>query len=359
MSAPRARVVRIGALVVVGLALFMIGTFLIGREQRLWERKVPFEVRFTRTNGLRIGAPVSLAGVDIGSVEDVSFPEVVDAKYVSISISVIRGAAARIREDSVAQIRTTGLLGDKYIEVGAGSIDAAPLAAGAIIPSVDPLDYEALIGEGGDVITNIVEASNSLKSVFAAIDRGEGLLGQLLKDREQSAAMLGHLRTTLAHLEETSSSVARIAGDVERGKGAIGVLLKRGDEVETLLANLSKTSMQLADLSARLNRAEGALPRLLEDREYGQKLLDDLQRATHELAELAELAEKANRGSGTVAKLVNDPKLAGEVKGLVTTTRSSWAFKLYRGLSGLFPGGGAPEEPAPETSEAEATPSPP
>ncbi|MGH7804847.1 MAG: hypothetical protein ACREQJ_10905, partial [Candidatus Binatia bacterium] len=181
-----------------------------------------------------------------------------------------------------------------------------------------------------------------------------GLLGQLLKDREQSAAVLGHLRSTLAHLDETSSSVARIAADIERGKGAVGVLLKRGDEVEQLLANLSRTSSRLADLTERLSRAEGAVPRLIEDKEYGKKVLDDLQRATRDLAELA---AKANRGSGTVAQLVNDPELYGEVKGLVSTTRSSWAFKLYRGLAGLFPGDGSPEElgaPAPP----EATPSP-
>ena len=356
MSTTSGRVVRVGFLVAVGLALLMIGTFFIGREQRLWERKVRYEVRFTRTNGLRVGAPVSLAGVDIGAVDDVSFPDVVDAKYVAITVSVIRRAAPRIREDSLAQIRTIGLLGDKYIEVGTGSIDAAPLAPGSIIPSVDPLDYEALIGEGGDVITNIVEASNSLRSVFAAIDRGEGLLGQLLKDREQSAAVLGHLRSTLAHLDETSSAVARIANDIERGKGAIGVLLKRGDEVEQLLANLSRTSSRLADLTERLNKAEGAIPRLMEDKEYGKKVLDDLQQATRDLAEVA---AKANRGNGTVAQLVNDPKLYGEVKSMVSTTRSSWAFKLYRGLSGLFPGDGAPDEPEPEaTPSVEATPSP-
>ena len=356
MSAASGRAFRVGLLVAVGLALFMIGTFLIGREQRLWERKVRYEVRFTRTNGLRVGAPVSLAGVDIGSVEDVSFPEVVDAKYVSIAVSVTRRAAPRIREDSLAQIRTIGLLGDKYIEVGAGSIDAAPLAPGSIIPSVDPIDYEALIGEGGDVITNIVEASNSLRSVFAAIDRGEGLLGQLLKDREQGTAVLGHLRTTLAHLEQTSSSVSHIAADLERGKGAIGVLLKRGDEVEKLLANLSTTSARLAELSQRLERAEGALPRLIEDREYGKKVLDDLAHAT---SDLAELAAKANRGSGTVAQLVNDPKLYGEVKGMVATTRSSWAFKLYRGLSGLFPGGGPSEEEALDSPTPAEGPTPP
>src|SRR5438094_9467038 len=110
MPASRDRTLRVGVTVVVALAVIMAGTFLIGREQQFWVRKQSYEIRFTRINGLRVGSVVSLTGVDIGSVDDISFPDNTSASYLRVIVRVSRSAAARIREDSTARIRTIGLL---------------------------------------------------------------------------------------------------------------------------------------------------------------------------------------------------------------------------------------------------------
>jgi phospholipid/cholesterol/gamma-HCH transport system substrate-binding protein len=340
---------RVGLVVVVALGLFMTGTFLIGREQRFWSRKIAYEVRFTRINGLRVGSAVSLTGVDIGSVQGVFFPEDPNANYISVRVKVAGHAGPRIREDSVARIRTIGLLGDKYVEISAGSPQSVILPPESIIPSVDPIDYEALLGEGGDIITNIVETTNSLKNVLAAIEQGQGLLGQMVTNREQGAATLADLQKTIAHVEGTTASMERIAKDIEAGKGALGVLLKRGAETERLITNLDRTAQELGQIAARLRASQGALPTLLEDKEYGQQLLTDLRTTVRNLSELS---EKANRGKGTVARLVNDPSLYQQVKGLVNSTSSSWLFSIYTGMRGLFPPYGPPAYGPPATSEA-------
>lgn len=349
----RQSALRVGVMVVVALALFMAGTFLIGREQRFWELKISYEIRFARINGLRVGSAVSLTGVDIGSVQDVYFPEDANAAYIAIRVRVAGSAARRIREDSLARIRTIGLLGDKYIEISAGSPQSAMLPPGSIIPSADPIDYEALLGEGGDIVTNIVETTNSLRNVLAAIEQGQGLLGQMVKNHEQGAMTLADLQKTLAHIEATSASIERIAKEVESGKGALGVLLKRGAETERLLANLDRAAKELGRFATRLETAQGALPKLLEDKEYGRALLQDLETAARNLSELS---EKINHGKGTVAQLLNDPSLYQEAKGLMTSTRSSWVFSVYRGVRGLFPPYAPPPRNAAASPEATAEP---
>ena len=95
-----------------------------------------------------------------------------------------RNVAPRLRENSVATIRTYGLLGDRYIELTAGSPDAAPVQPGGLLSSIDPIDYEAVLGQSGDIVTNIVEVTASLKDVLGAIQRGEGLLGAMVRNRE-------------------------------------------------------------------------------------------------------------------------------------------------------------------------------
>ena len=346
------RTVRVGATVLVALALAMLGTFWIGREQRFWEPKQAYEIRFARINGLRVGSPVSLTGVDIGSVQSVSFPDDPGATYIVVSVSISGDAGLRIREDSVARIRTIGLLGDKYVEIGGGSPQSPVLPPGSIIPSADPIDYEALLGESGDIVTNVVETTNSLRNVLASIERGEGLLGQIVKNREQGATTLADLQRTVAHVEGTTASFERIVKEIEGGKGALGVLLKRGDQAQRLLANLDRASSDLASLSAKLTAAQGALPQLMLDRAYGDALLRDLRRAAENLAEIS---EKINHGSGTAAQLVNDPSLYQDAKGLVSLTRESWMFSFYRGFRGLFPPYGASP---PEVTPPFAAPTP-
>jgi len=355
MEAERQRTVRVGLTVVVAIGLAMVGTFLIGREQQFWERKQSYEIRFARINGLRVGSVVSLTGVDIGSVDDISFPDNTSANYLSVIVRVSRRAAVRIREDSTARIRTIGLLGDKYIEISAGSPQAALLPPGSIIPSADPIDYEALLGEGGDIITNIVEVTNSLRSVLSSIERGDGLLGQIVKNREQGATTLADLQKTIAHVEHTTASLERMAGDVEAGKGAFGVLLRRGGDMEKLLDNLQLVSGKLALVAAKLENAQGALPQLIQDKAYGEALLRDL-RAT--VRNLAEVSEKINRGKGTAGALVNDPALYRDAKELVSSTRSSWMYGVYQGLRGIFPpyGPGAAAESPPPSATPTAPP---
>src|SRR5436305_7438863 len=180
MSRPGAQTARVGFLVFVALAILVATIMSLGGEQKFWERKVRYEMHFARTNGLQVGAPVSLTGVAIGSVVDMRFPSDPAAAYIEVEIGVTSNVAPRLRENSVATIRTYGLLGDRYIELTAGSPDAAPVPPGGLLSSIDPIDYEAVLGQSADIATNTVEVTASLQDVLRAIRRGERLLGALV-----------------------------------------------------------------------------------------------------------------------------------------------------------------------------------
>src|SRR5437763_964111 len=190
MSVPRpgSQTARVGFLVFVALAILIANIMSLGGEQKFWERKVQYEVHFARTNGLQVGAPVSLTGVTIGSVAEMRFPPDPTASYIQVLVNVLGEATPRIHDNSVATIRTFGLLGDRYIELSSGSPDAAPLPPGSLISSIDPVDYEAVLGQSGDIVTNVVEVTASLRVVLQALARGEGLLGAMVRNRERGRA---------------------------------------------------------------------------------------------------------------------------------------------------------------------------
>lgn len=326
------RNLRIGLLVAVAIGIFMLTILSLGQEQRFWQRRVQYEIRFARTNGLQKGAPVSLNGVTIGSVDELRFPPDPTDTHIQVLINVATNVAERIREDATASIRTFGLLGDRYIELAAGSATAGPLAPGALIQAVDPIDYEQVIGQsGGDIVSNVVEVTASLRDVLQSIQRGEGLLGAMLRNRELGEATLTDLRQTMANIQETTHSLDQILVRVERGEGLLGQLTMRTEENAKLISRIDHSVANVEDLSRRLSSGEGALPRLFEDKAYADRVLGNLDRAA---ADLAQITGKMKSNQGTIGKLINDPSLYHEAEALVGRVRRSWGARLFRMLGG-------------------------
>ncbi len=328
---------KVGLLVVVALVLLMTTIFSLGQQQHLWERKVQYEIRFTRTNGLQVGGMISLTGVTIGSVADMRFPTDPAQSYIQVLVNVTGDVAPRIRADTRATIRTYGLLGDRYVELTAGTPDSPPLAPGSLIASIDPVDYEAVLGQSGDIVTNVVEVTASLKTVLQSIERGEGLLGAMVRNRELGEATLIDFQRTMAHLEETTQALEQILVRVNRGEGLLGRLARNTKEGEALVANVERSARSLEEFTARLNRGKGTAIRLIEDEDYARRVLGNLDRA---IRDVAAVADKLERGEGTLGKLVNDPALYEDTRGLLGRARGSWLLKLF----GL--GGSSPSRPA-------------
>jgi len=336
-----ARTVKIGLLVATAIAILVVTIFSLGSEQRFWERKIQYEVHYTRTGGLQVGSQVSLNGVLIGAVDEMRFPPDPAVNYIQVLVNVRGDVAPRIREDTVASIRTYGLLGDRYIELSAGSPEAPPIPPGGLIPSIDPVDIETLLGRGGDIVTNIVEVTASLKDVLGTIQRGEGLLGAMVRNRELGESTLADLQRTMANVQDTTRSLDQILQRVNRGEGILGQLVVQNEENTRVIAHVRRAVKSLDEFSSRLNRGRGAAIQLIEDEAYARRVLGNLDRAA---ADLAEVAAKVNRGDGTLGKLVNDPALYQDTHALVGRARKSWLLRW-------FAGGQPPSEPAQASGE--------
>ncbi len=332
-----ARTVRIGLLVTIAIVILMVTIFSLGAEQRFWERKVQYETHFTRTGGLQVGSQVSLNGVLVGSVVEMRFPPDPAVNYIQVLLNVRGDVASRVREDTWASIRTYGLLGDRYIELSAGTPEAAQVPPGGLIQSVDPVDIETMLGHGGDIVSNIVEVTSSLKDVLGSIQRGEGLLGAMLRNQPLGEATLQDLQRTMANVQDTTKALDAIIRRVDRGEGVLGDLVGDTPASKELARHLHRSMRSVDEFTSRLNRGNGALVRLVEDEAYAHRVLGNLDRA---VADLAALADKLDHGQGTLGKLVNDPSLYQDAKSLVGRARSSWLLRMFGA------GGAAPEPPA-------------
>ncbi len=333
---------RVGLLVLAALVVLGTTIFTLGRQQRLWERKVRYEIHLARAGGLQSGAQVSLGGVVVGSVESLAFPADVAARHIEVRIAVAGDVAERIREDTVATVRTLGLLGDRYIELTTGTPEHPPVPAGGLIRAIDPIDYEAMLGQSGDIVANIVEVSTALRDVLQTIQRGEGLLGAMVANREFGEATLRDFADTLGNVRRTSARLEAMLARVDRGEGLLGRLVRDTPASNRVFARLDHSIRELDQLATRLAAGRGLAARLFEDQPYAERLLGDLGEA---VAALRAVLGRIEAGEGTLGRLVNDPALYDETRTLVSEVRESWLVSLYRAVAGLWPFARDPSAP--------------
>ncbi len=328
-----ARLGRIGLTVLTALLVVAAVVLLVGEQNFLFTKTNKYFVLFPTVAGLAEGNPVQLSGVVVGKIDDIILPENIDTELLQVWVSVERRYASRVRQDSVARIKSLGLLGDKYVDITSGSPGFAEVEAGQQIPAAAPTDVDKLIASGGDVLDNIVIAASSLSNILTRMEDGEGLLGELITEREGErvteslVSTLESVDAVVGRIESGEGTVGRLFSDqqladdlsntvatlksvadrVETGEGILGTLLDDKDASASLAQSLENFDSAMADLSVlaeEMRSGDGLLPKLIHDDEYGQAITDEIQSL---LERLDDLSAKVSEGDGTAARLINDP----------------------------------------------------
>lgn len=132
-----------GLFVLAGAAAIGYLAIRLGTGDRPGGGSYLLEARFTNAGGLHAGSSVTLAGVPVGRVESVR----VDASDFSAIATLRLRNSIRLPADTMASIKTSGLIGDKYVALSPGS-EEEELAPGARITLTESaVDIEGLIGK--------------------------------------------------------------------------------------------------------------------------------------------------------------------------------------------------------------------
>lgn len=131
----------VGLFMMLGIAALAWLSIRLGNVEIGRGDKVPMTAEFTSVQGLKNGAGVEIAGVEIGTIDSI---QISDYKAV-VRMSVRKDIA--LQEDAIASIRTRGLIGDKYISISPGASDRLIPPGGKIRETEPPVDFEKLIGQ--------------------------------------------------------------------------------------------------------------------------------------------------------------------------------------------------------------------
>lgn len=277
---------KVGLLVAVGSAVLLYMTLIVGKYEFGGSKGYFLSAVFDSVSGLDEKAAVRMAGVKIGTVENV---ELIDS-HARVMMRIDQNV--RIRRGSEAAIKTEGLLGDKYVEIlppsggssGGSPVSAAPgggskeqsktLQPGETIQvTVSPSDVDKLIGQLSAISDDIKQVTASLRQVFGT-ERGVRSMEDILAD----------LRKTTANIQEFSY---------------------------TLRSDGSELVMRMNELAASLNGVVG------ENRENLKVTMENVREASRNaelaLASIESAARKIDRGEGTLGKLVTDDSMYNSI----------------------------------------------
>lgn len=369
----RSAQIRVGIFVFSTLVTLMGAIFLLGSRTQYFQPQYTLKAVFSNVGFLLEGSGVYLAGVQVGRVGQIRFFEDVAAQKVLVVLKVARDYQDRIRQDSMAVITSSGLLGDKYIDITLGSESEPELQDGMFIRTQEPTEYTQLLRKGEQVLENTIEITSSLAALTSgyrssqapqavadlltslaqiakAIETGEGLIHSLIyaqgnerifTDLATAIAALrdmltgakegkGFIQTLLTdpnpevvvQLTKLLVSAQKLLQDIEKGQGVLHGLIydKQGGKA---VKDFASAAGNMNDLLVKLQGRDGLIASLLNDPKQKQLLLD----LAHIMHDLRQVAADVAEGRGTIGGFIKDPTLYENLTALLDGARRSWILR--------------------------------
>ena len=291
--------VRGGVFIFLALIFFAGGVLLMGQKTKMFINKGAMRVVMSDVVGLKIGAPVWLAGVDVGIVTDILFADPRNSNAVSIDIEVDTDAMKKIGSDSKVTIKTRGLMGEKYVDILPSkhySETPPSLLQGVPVAKLD------------DVIQKAGDAFDKVNRIIDNIDKGKGTLGKLNKDE-----------TLYSNIARLAVEMKELVVTINRGEGTLGKLNRDPEPYNKLISILNRADRTLQDIQA----SDGTLNRLIYDKTLYSKLTSLADKSIQAADDVRDLNKKIMSKDGTVGLLINDREFYDKGISLITRAESS------------------------------------
>jgi phospholipid/cholesterol/gamma-HCH transport system substrate-binding protein len=267
---------KIGLLALTALAITTMLIFLLSGEGGFFWERYSIKTVFTDVTGLKPGAPVRVAGVEIGSVTAVDFL----GDRVEILMEVARERQALITNRSTAVLGSVSLLGE-------GAVDITPSTSGTPIPEWGYIPAGTPAGSIAAVATQATAGLEEATMLISEIRAGRGTVGKLFTDD----ALYTELNRFIVAAEDVTTRI-------NSGEGTLGRLINNDASAKALESSLQNLEM----VTARLRSGEGSLGKLLTD--------DALSRSLNSTtANLDAITGRISRGEGTLGKLTTNDEL--------------------------------------------------
>jgi phospholipid/cholesterol/gamma-HCH transport system substrate-binding protein len=327
---------RVGITVIVATLTLAFLLFLMSGTSGLFTSRITLKSYFDNAQGLRVGAPVRLSGVDVGNVTKILIVPDKDKQQtpVEVLMKVSTKYNYAIRRDSVTSLETAGVLGETYLDIDSLQALGPSARDGDTLPTQVHPDFNQVVRASQGTLENMDALLKRADRILAFAESGKGSIGKLIYD----PTLYNRLSSTIAEFQQ-------IVQQVGSGEGSLGRLISRNDAYEKFIATLDKMNGVIDDLqqgkgtagkflkdpsfynnandaignmkklTEDINAGKGALGRLTKDEELAKKL-------DNTISKLSELTTELEAGQGTAGRLFKDDTLYNNANQMLVESRN-------------------------------------
>jgi phospholipid/cholesterol/gamma-HCH transport system substrate-binding protein len=327
---------KVGLTVIFASTILAVLIFLMTGTSGLFTKKILIKSYFDNANGLRVGAPVRLSGVDIGNVIGIRVVPDKERQLtpVEVTMKVNTRYSFNLHKDSMTLLSTAGVLGETYIDIDSAQARGPEAKDGDVLPSREVPDFSDMVRSGQSTLQNMDALLKRLDRIVAFVESGQGSVGKLIYDPglynrlnatvtefqklvnevTEGNGTLGKLVSDDELYQKANGTVDKINAmidDLNAGKGAAGKLLKD----PALYDNANATIENFKKLSDDVNAGKGAIGKMAKDEQFAAKLENTVNR-------LSDLSDRLEAGQGTVGRLLQDESLYKNADQMLVETRA-------------------------------------
>ena len=324
---------RVGLTVLIASITLGVLTFLMSGTTGFFTPKITLRSYFDNAGGLRVGAPVRLAGVDVGNVTVVRIVPDRPLTPVEIVMKVTTRYRSALRKDSVTSLATAGVLGETYIDIDSSHAKSQEVGNGDVLATRETPDIQDVVRASQGTLQNLDALLKRTDRILAFVESGQGSIGKLIYDPQlynrfaetvnefkgivdqirNGEGSLGKLVSNDEAYNKVIAAIDKLNGmidDLQQGKGTAGMFLKD----PKLYNNANDTVANVKKLTDDINAGKGTLGKLAKDEALAKKLDDTLTK-------LSAITDRLEAGEGTAGKLFKDPSLYNNTDQMLIETR--------------------------------------
>ena len=275
----------VGIFVIGCLLLFGVGLFLIGNSNQLFTKSFNVYADFSKITGIQNGGKVRVAGMDAGTVTRIEVPSRPDAKF-RVHFRIVEKLHPIVRQDSVATIQTDGLLGNKFLQIDAGTAESAIAQSNSMIQSKEPFDWGDLMDEINGVVKQVngimAGVKDQLVSTLAQIEGTAKSANLLIKDATPN------VKHIIASADKIGANLGEIIDGIKQGQGTVGALFKDKELYDSVKRSVDKTEKVVESI-----RETSASAKKIVNKVEESDIVPEIQRTVNNLKQITQQVKSA------------------------------------------------------------------